>query len=303
MGEHSAIEWTDHTFNPWIGCTKVSPGCDNCYAERWDKRFAGAGRIYATSTAKQSATRWGPGKERALTSDINWRKPVVWSKKLRDLGGRSPRVFCASLADVFDNEVPDEWRVRLFRLIFDTSNLDWLILTKRIGMVARYLERDEIAKIVFKSGHARLGITVVNQDEAGRDIPKLLSVDAASRFLSIEPMLGPVSIFGKWHLIKVKRFGSAPIDWVIVGGETGPSARPMNPDWARIVRDQCGAVGVPFFFKQWGEFSPNWYNDNDGKKIEGSEWIDRSGRRKAGRSLDGVEHNEFPPSKVSKCLY
>lgn len=307
MAENTKIEWTDHTFNPFIGCTKVSPGCDNCYAENlMDTRM---GKVV-----------WGPKGERVRTSPANWNKPLKWNANHAAFfaeHGRRQRVFCASLADVFDNAVDPQWREDLFKLIEATPNLDWLLLTKRIGNVSNMLPVPfDFAKLY---PHVWIGATVVNQEEADRDIPKLLAVDAAVRFLSMEPLLGPVSI-GKWldpwtcadcefHGCEsdcgadgcsacgaddafsqgsdsckscgaddqaarpsCPRCGSHRsferdhgfkydseqtfIDWVIVGGESGPGARPMHPEWARSLRDQCTAAGVAFLFKQWGEWIP-----------------------------------------------
>lgn len=259
MGDASKIEWTDATFNPWIGCTKVSPGCDHCYAEAWDRRFAESGH----------AMRWGAGKQRRRTSDQNWRLPLRWNATHEAFfaeHGRRRRVFCASLADVFDNEVPPGWRADLFRLIEATPNLDWLLLTKRIGNAAQMM-------FLARGGHLPLlpnvwlGATVTDQAEAGRDIPKLLATPAAVRFVSIEPMLGDIRL-GSFlqrapsqafvdgrvtpDMPSWTRIGSTAIDWVIVGGESGPKARPMHPDWARSMRDQCSAAGVPFLMKQMG---------------------------------------------------
>lgn len=186
MSEHSRIEWCDATFNPWIGCTKVSPACDHCYAEAWDRRFAVSGH----------AMRWGAKAQRTRTSAANWRQPLRWNAQadaFEAAHGRRRRVFCASLADVFDAEVPAAWRAELFALIAATPRLDWLLLTKRIGNVARMIEAPGMQKCGLPP-HVWLGATVVNQAEADRDIPKLLATPAAVRFLSIEPMLGPVDL-------------------------------------------------------------------------------------------------------------
>lgn len=274
MAERSNIEWCDATFNPWIGCTKVSPACDNCYAERdFDLR--------------RHVVQWGAGQARKRTSYANWKLPRQWNAKpfyeCSHCGwrgdGSTPhiycsnthlkparrRVFCASLADVFDNEVPVQWRRDLFDLIAATPNLDWLLLTKRIGNV-----RSLYGEAYLDSAHPLppnvwLGATICNQAEADRDIPKLLATPAAVRFLSIEPMLGAIRL-GSWlqrspsaafvagkvtaTMPDWTRIGSTSIDWVICGGESGPHARPMHPDWARNLRDQCAAAGVPFFMKQ-----------------------------------------------------
>lgn len=276
------IEWADHTFNPWEGCTAVGPGCDHCYAEARNARFHGAGLV---------APNWGTGAPRRRTSEANWAKPKTWNtnrflacaactwrgepREAKRATGHSEtcpachgrlvparaRVFCASLADVFDNEVPVLWRIELMKLIVNTPNLDWLLLTKRIGNAADMLETAFRAVHAGREGWADnvrpnvwIGATVVNQAEVDRDLPKLLSVRAAVRFLSIEPMLGPINL---WPYIGPVVFTHLDpwdtergIDWVICGGESGSKARPMHPDWARSLRDQCEAAGVPFFLKQ-----------------------------------------------------
>lgn len=218
MGEGTKIEWADHTFNPWMGCTKVGPGCDNCYAEAlMDTRY---GRV-----------EWGAGKPRVRTSPSNWAKPRKWN---RDTPGAF--VFCSSLADVFDNEVPQAWRDDLFTLIAETPNLTWLLLTKRIGnapYMAEHLPRN-----------VAIGATMVNQQEYDRDRLKLANVRGlfglAFTFGSFEPLVGPVILDS-----------NAP-DWIIVGGESGPKARPMDLDWARSLRHQSAELGRVFNFKQVG---------------------------------------------------
>lgn len=253
MAENTAIEWADHTFNAWTGCTKVGPGCDGCYAEAWAKR--------------SGTVRWGSGEPRRRTTPANWRLPVKWNAQAA-AEGRRFRVFCSSLADVFDNEVPVEWRVDLFRLIAATPHLDWLLLTKRIGNAWPMML--EVAKRCGGGeqpmANVWLGATVVNQAEADRDVPKLLAVPARVRFLSIEPMLGPINLYRvalaegldlcalrgleRPHETAAYRTPLGRIDWVICGGESGPKARPMHPDWARSLKQQCQAAGVPFFMKQ-----------------------------------------------------
>src|SRR4051812_2161908 len=225
LAETTGIAWTDSTFNPWIGCTKVGPGCDHCYAEALDKRHRW-----------QGATHWGAGQARMRTSESNWRKPLAWNKaRLKD--GRTHRVFCASLADVFDNEVPEEWRGDLWRLIRATPALTWLLLTKRIGNVAR----------MHPGGHYEnvwLGATIVNAEEAERDAPKLLAVQGvAKRFVSYEPALGPVD----WTMYP-------GIDWIIVGGEStqGAKARPFWVSWASETIVRARAIGAAPFVKQLG---------------------------------------------------
>lgn len=288
MAENSAIEWTDHTFNPWIGCTKVGPGCDHCYAE--------------TLSRARLGVAWGPGQPRRRTKD--WAKPLRWNRqavKFAEAHGRKQRVFCASLADVFDNEVDPQWRRDLFEMIAATPNLDWLLVTKRIGNVWKMLAEIGIQHLPV---NVWLGITVVNQAEADRDVPKLLDASAAIRFLSIEPMQGEIILRSEWLEV---------LDWIICGGESGPGARPMHPDWARLLRDQCDVAGVAYLFKQWGEWAPSenctldctadtlifdetaktWRRSVDGGWI-GDQAMCRVGKKRAGRLLDGVEHNGFP---------
>ena len=216
MGENTKIEWADHTFNPWMGCTRVSPACDNCYAaDMMDTRY---GRV-----------RWGAGEPRVRTKD--WSKPRKWN---RDTPGAF--VFCSSLADVFDNEVDPAWRADLFNLILETPNLVWLLLTKRIGNVHRMVDR--------VPPNVALGATMANQEEYDRDRMKLVAArqttGALFTFGSFEPLLGPVILDG-----------FAP-DWIIVGGESGPNARPMNLDWARSLKQQSATLGRVFNFKQVG---------------------------------------------------
>lgn len=299
MADFTSIEWCDHTFNPWEGCQKVGPGCDHCYAEARNARFGGG-----------QAPNWGPGAPRRRTGKDTWDKPRKWQKRAAEFmaqHGRRQRVFCASLADVFDNQVPREWRDDLWSLIDATPDLDWLLLTKRIGNVGNMLPVPFDFERLYPN--VWIGATITSQAEADRDIPKLLDVPARIRFLSMEPLLGPVYLglcncdhgsrpgpggAGGVTCSHCAGAGGSMVDWVIVGGESGPGARPMHPDWTRSLRDQCAAAGVPFLFKQWGEWAPNWFNDDAGKKIAGTEWMDRLGRRMAGRVLDGIEHNGFP---------
>jgi protein gp37 len=262
MAENSKIEWCDHTFNPWTGCAKVSPGCDNCYAEGWSKR------------AGDKVGKWGAGAARVRTSAANWKLPLKWNKQA-EAEGRRYRVFCASLADVFDNMVDPQWRMDLYAMIRATPNLDWLLLTKRVGNVNGW------GLPVAGDGYSVLpnlwiGATIVNREEMLRDAPKLKGVPARIRFWSVEPMLGDL--------------GQVPADllpeWVICGGESGPHARPTQGAWATSLRDQCKAAGVPFLFKQWGEWAPCVPPMPDG--------MVRLGKKAAGRLLEGVTHDGYP---------
>jgi protein gp37 len=273
MAENTKIEWCDHTFNPWTGCTKVSPGCDHCYAEGWAKR--------------SGAVKWGAGEPRRRTTEGNWKLPHKWNRQAK-ADGRRYRVFCASLADVFDNAVDPQWRADLFWLIEQTPHLDWLLLTKRIGnahgmMRDAYAAIDPTADFPLPRPNVWIGATIVNQEEADRDIDKLDATPAAVRFLSMEPLLGPVDI-GFTRLWG--GMGRNGIDWVIVGGESGYGARPMNRAWAQSLRDQCARAGVPFLFKQWGEWMPCAQPPYDA--------MEKVGKFVSGRVLDGVTHDGYP---------
>lgn len=320
MSENSKIEWCDHTFNPWIGCTKVSPGCDHCYAER--ERASTVLRVV-----------WGAGNPRHRTAEATWNNPKRWNARHAEFfakHGRRQRVFCASLADVFDNAVDQEWRRDLFALIASTPNLNWLLLTKRIGnagdmIVDALLQQPGLsAAAPWPWPNVWLGATIVNQEEADRDIPKLLAVPARVRFLSMEPLLGPVDLASSgafWsdmngNIVDAPSRGLRGVDWVIAGGESGPGARPMHPAWARSLRDQCATASVPFLFKQWGEWCPRGPEsmgyplaDNaprrritdvgeSGQRLGargGSDcWMQRAGKRATGRRLDSRTHDEFP---------
>lgn len=287
MSEQTNIEWCDSTFNPWIGCTKVSPACDDCYAAR-------------STPARTLNVAWGANEQRRRTSASNWALPLRWNASAAQFHakhGRRQRVFCASLADVFDNQVPPEWRDDLWRLIEATPNLDWLLLTKRIGNAVNMLPVTSDFDRLYP--HVWLGSTICNQAEADRDIQKLLAVPARVRFLSIEPLLGPVDLMGTGKNPS-EATGLHLVDWVIAGGESGPRARPMSPDWVRKLRNQCFAAGVPFLFKQWGEWIP-MLGQAEGlivrpdKATTQDGWVmGWAGKKASGRLLDGVEHNEFP---------
>lgn len=382
MSANTTIEWCDHTFNPWEGCTKVSPGCDNCFAEARNRRFG-----------KGVAINWGPGALRRRTGDENWKLAKRWNSasesgwfmecvhcgwrglsnlshdcghcdKENTLIRARPRVFCGSLCDVFDNEVPAEWRQELFELIRATPHLDWLLLTKRIGNAKSMIEA---ALCNMDIGYAMdftswpfprpfpnvwLGATFVSQSEYDRDIHKLLAVPAARRFLSIEPMLSPIKLTSKGVIPADDegpiRFGymvgpddgksvlyptreealhKSGLHWVICGGESGQHARPMHPNWARFLRDQCISAEVPFFFKQWGSWieahsdkpTELVHLDSEAGLAKASECngfisqagdfvrsmkdactddpyrgMQRVGKKAAGRLLDGRLHNQFP---------
>jgi protein gp37 len=301
MAENSKIEWTHHTFNTHWGCTKVSPGCDNCYAENTGNRFG---------------VSWGAGAPRKTMSDSYWKQPIKWNKRAGEKGVRE-RVFCASMADVFDNEAPEGVRERLWQLIKETPHLDWLIVTKRIGNVPVMLGELN-GDFCNKSlpNNVWLGISVCTQKEADRDIPKLLDIPAKVRFLSIEPLLEHIDLTSIKALngIKVNSLVNGfagiingpymewnKIDWVIVGGESGHNARPVHPEWVRSLRDQCHQAGVAFLFKQWGEWQPVNQGELNvcGTDIKRFSFPDgyvttKIGKVESGRFLDNALHNDYP---------
>jgi protein gp37 len=345
MADTTNISWCDATFNPFIGCAKVSPACDGCYAEA----LMGVG-------GRMGRAVWGaPGAgagTRIRTSEANWRKPLAWDRKAKAAGAR-PFVFCASLADVFDNQVPAEWRRDLFDLIRATPHLTWLLLTKRPGNIVKLYQEAVSSEFCWCGKgtvspgktcdcgqfpklppNAAIGCTVVTQEEADRDIPKLLAAKAALNpafaFVSMEPLLGPVeltripwrhpdpppgppsppmflnALTGRVFASQMGRFVEtahrcAALDWVITGGETDQGshqARPSHPDWVRSLRDQCAAAGVAYHHKQNGEWlyrpemidarGPSAFRFDDGA------WMDKIGKKAAGRLLDGVRHDARP---------
>lgn len=272
---NTKIEWADHTFNPWLGCKEVSPACDHCYA-----------RVMAN---RLKLVQWGI--ERRRTSVQYWRQPLRWNREAEQSGKRQ-KIFCGSMCDVFDNQVDESWQADLFDLIHATPWLDWLLLTKRIGNARRHIDRNWGRYEEFPE-NIWLGITVCNQEEAYRDIPKLLSTPGACKyFLSMEPLLGHVEISRYLH----------QLSWVIVGGESGPHARPTHPGWVAFIRDQCHSAGIPFFFKQWGEWVDERelfcdYSGIERKKsfrFDGHTTVHRLGKREAGRLLGGYEYLSFP---------
>lgn len=220
MGEHTKIEWCHHTLNWWIGCTKLSPACDNCYAESLAERYG-----WVT---------WGPGEDRRQTTEGTRNKARKWDRDAARDGVRR-RVFCNSLSDVFDAEVPDAWRFDLMNMIELTPNLDYLVLTKRPQVAWKFFQRRLVPSNVW------MGTTVENNDMAGLRIPPLLGIRARRHFLSCEPLLEDLELDSLFL---------AELDWIICGGESGRHVRNMDVAWARSLRDQCQTAGVYFFMKQ-----------------------------------------------------
>lgn len=278
MGENTKIEWAHHTWSPWIGCQKTgSLACDHCYAE-------------AMMDTRLHQVEWGPHGERKLTSDAYWRQPLRWEREAA-ASGEQVRVF-PSLCDPFDNKAPKGARARFADLIRATPHLTWLLLTKRIGNATAMLAE------MFAEGvppNVWLGATVVTQQEADRDVPKLLTTLAAKWFLSMEPLMESVCLDLDW-LIGTRK--TPALDWVIVGGESGPSARAMRSGWVRSLRDQCAASGVYFLMKQWGEWLPfdqrEAFQFRNSVSLQDNGWAWRVGKSRAGRLLDGVQHDGVP---------
>ena len=336
LSDRSKIEWTDATWNPIIGCSPVSKGCDNCYAARMASRLSGD---YES-----------PGYYFDVIEKGRWNGETVRREpKFNPLTARKPRtIFVCSMGDLFHESVQDEWIDRVMAVIASAQNHRFMVLTKRPKRMLKYFDEmyrsldDRCCERAIRVLGAdmsyprpplknlALGVSVSSQEDAGRWVSILLRTQAAYRFVSYEPALGPVDFTTFSYMIdrqsydfnaltgkvvtKGGGFNIPEIDLVIMGGESGPNARPMHPDWARSVRDQCEAAGVPFHFKQWGEWHPEplgfseqrqaeprhlcWVTPDGrfsdigiGKKEDDSLLMYRAGKKKAGRFLDGQEHN------------
>lgn len=257
MAQLSPIEWTDHTFNPWWGCFKVSEGCAHCYADTFAKRYG--------------FNIWGPATKttRRTFGENHWNEPLKWNR-IAEAAGKRARVFCASMADVFEaHEAATTERPKLWRLIEQTPYLDWLLLTKRPQNMLEMNPWTQWPANVWAM------TSVENQAQAQARIPTLLEVPAKIHALSVEPLLDEVDL-KPW----IKR-----LDWVIVGGESGKGARPMQIAWVRRIRDLCIQAGVSFFFKQWGVWSPDPQNETT--MLKGT-------KKTSGRKLDGITWDEIP---------
>jgi protein gp37 len=254
MAENTSIEWCDHTFNPWIGCTKVSPACDHCYAE-------------VSTPARTMKIPWGSHAERHRTADSTWAMPERWNAQHEAFlaqHGRRQRVFCASLADVFDNQVPEQWRTDLFELIRLTPNLDWLLLTKRPQNIVRMVQTSGAIAgngTRYLPDNVWLGTTAEDQIRADQNINALLrtraELGARVLFLSAEPLLGPLDLVPYIHCDVANT-----LDWVIVGGESGPNARECQVSHIRGIVQQFKAAGLPVFVKQLGAQPRGWCASN-----------------------------------------
>jgi protein gp37 len=355
MAEASKIEWTDATVNFWWGCTKVSAACDHCYAETWSNRFSGA--------------HWGVGAPRRkikgarallhrLDNDYSEWAADFHSGHLPAGCGSRRRVFCMSMGDLFDKEVPIEWFVEAWQTIKACDRVDIIVVTKRLSMIERRLGEAGFSDWPL---HVWLLTSVHDQDSADRETRRLLGLKSKLGIptvgLSAEPLLGRIDL-RRWldptgihcldicadsrylvpeeiSYVEMSNHEVAPLcpkcgmvasatgydpglDWVIAGGESGPGARPSRPDWFRSLRDQCAAAGVPFFFKQWGMWAPSslgleiarasneervwrdgaWSGNMCAVEASAPDTMNRVGKRRAGRTLDGVEHNAFPEPRT-----
>lgn len=333
MGDNSNIEWTDATWNPIVGCSIVSPGCRECYAMKFAARMLDGNPKsphYAGTTQQSKAGPVWTGKvvlapEHIVTAPLRWKKPR--------------RIFANSMGDLFHEDCPDEWILDALTVMAIARQHTFQVLTKRAERMRHFMSNPDLLQEImvnwwsFDDGirgveawplpNVWLGVSVEDQKRADERIPDLLHTPAAVRFISAEPLLGDIDLAD--HLaLDTPLMGGIALHWVIAGGESGPNARPMHPDWARSLRDQCATAGVPFFFKQWGEWHPSDAHDpdchkacdrtpdavsRDGRRelrpIEAgrlignavsTEWVGmcRIGKRQAGRLLDGREHNDMP---------
>lgn len=282
MAENSKIEWTHHTFNPWWGCIRVSPACKHCYADTWARRLG--------------LDLWSAKSPRRFFSEAHWREPLKWNREAVADGVRR-RVFCASMADVFEKRRElDAWRDKLWPLIEETPALDWLLLTKRPEHVD--------AMVPWRASWPRnvwLGTTAENQHWANKRLPQLAATKARVKFVSAEPLLGAIDL-RSW-LARADAVDG--VNWVIAGGESGPHARPMNPAWAEELRDQCVAAGTAFHFKQWGHWGPEVESAPKSARtvqVYGRDGVPvtlfRLGKHATGRNLDGRTWDGLPRSYV-----
>ena len=333
MGDTTHIEWTDATWNPVTGCTRVSPGCVNCYID-WAPPFRVEGRHFTDRDGNRSHAIGATTGVRLHPDRLDW--------PLRKRSWRGKRGFVCSLADLFHDDVPDEYIARVFAVMALTPEVTYQVLTKRPARMRALLASGTFAGMVWRDvddpswplPNVWMGVTVEDQERADQRIPILLDTPAAVRWLSCEPLLGPVDLdatgMGVTGTSGPESRPSA-VDWVVAGGESGPNARPMHPSWARSLRDQCATAGVPFLFKQWGEWAPDEWIDEDGCRHVGRKpeardskslvmhpagmtaltpdnpfdpwehghpcWhtvMRRVGKKRAGRLLDGAQHDGYP---------
>jgi protein gp37 len=299
MGDNTAIEWSDATWNPTAGCSLVSPGCTNCYAMRVAHRLARMPEqreFYAGMTQESKAGPVWTGSVRLIEKALD--RPLHWT--------RPRRIFVNSMSDLFHEALPYAAIDKVFAVMALAPQHTFQVLTKRAERMRDYVGGFPDRRAIFDSHsgldyvtwplpNVWLGVSVEDQERADERIPHLLATPAAVRFLSCEPLLGPIEFSDVSRrsdaIEQLGRRALAGIGWVIAGGESGPNARPMHPDWARSLRDQCAAAGVAFFFKQWGEYAPA---TAVGETWRHPEVPQRVGKKRAGRLLDGRTHDEFP---------
>ncbi|RUU41464.1 phage Gp37/Gp68 family protein [Mesorhizobium sp. M6A.T.Ca.TU.002.02.2.1] len=351
MADKSAIEWTDATWNPIVGCSILTPGCTHCYA------MGMAARIEAMTAALQAKGGTGAPHYNGTTRKVNGK--AVWTGKLamapehiltEPLTWRTPRrIFVNSMGDLFHEDVPDEWIDKVFAIMALAPQHTFQVLTKRAKRMREYLTGSQPDHRIVAAQtqlnfripqhyqwphmpllNVWLGVSAERQQEAEERVHQLIHTPAAIRFVSAEPLLGPLDFTslctGHYFIdaLAGRKYHDAPegvhnateacakVDWIIVGGESGAGARPMHPAWARSIRDQCATAGVPFFFKQWGEFAPAfgldlrptglpWSGESQTAVARGTATAQqatrRFGKRRAGRLLDGIEHNAMPQAR------
>ncbi|WOR07332.1 phage Gp37/Gp68 family protein [Mycobacterium marinum] len=334
MADHTAISWADVTWNPVSGCTRISPGCDHCYIERTPPLRMAHRRFDGDGVGSTTGVQLHPER---LEIPLHWRKPR--------------KVFVCSLADLFHDEVPDEYIAHVFATMQSCAAHTFQVLTKRAARMHSLLNSDRFWEAVTDFGSILMGkrpsraqwwpdhglqhhylpnvwgmVTAENQGWAGKRIPLLLDTPFVVRGVSLEPLLGPIDLFGgfenpgpaivrtgvrtqvdgPWGPAEYDYGDQIGVDWVVTGGESGPGARPAHPDWFRSIRDQCQAAGVAFHFKQWGEWSPyppvgaeQSPQTYVSAKIHGGGCLCEQAPmwrvgKKAGRLLDGREHNDYP---------
>lgn len=340
MGDKTGIEWTNATWNPVRGCSRISAGCGGanhqggCYAEKIAARFSGPGQAYEGFAKRTPHGGTWTGKMALVENNLD--QPLRWKK---------PRmIFVNSMSDLFHENLPDEAIDRVFAVMALAPQHTFQVLTKRADRMRAYLTAragmgnasicrainmipnhlgNRHGALEMPLPNVWLGVSVENQEAADLRIPDLRQTPAAKRFISGEPLLGPVRLNHLLHCngcpgCYTLDCGDPGLDWVIVGGESGTNSRPMHPDWARSLRDQCASARIPFFFKQWGEWTPGENVERHSGTVKTAEWFDgrwlfseenlasddghiddepdlyQVGKKAAGSLLDGVEHKAFP---------
>lgn len=286
MADKTGIEWTDATWNPVTGCAKVSAGCKHCYAERNWPRMTKLVPAYAGRAFTNVATHAD-----RLLQPLSWKRPR--------------RIFVNSMSDLFHQDIHDDFIGMVFRTMARAPQHTFQVLTKRAERMQRLLTHPKMRGFVgdapWPLPNVWIGVSVEDQATADKRIPLLLDTPAAVRWISAEPLLAPIDLAE--HGL---HGGPGQLDWVVVGGESGPKARPMHPEWARGLRDQCAAAAVPFLFKQWGEWQPvhpsgasipgcgTTPQREPAFRFEHGHYFTKVGKKLAGRLLDGALHDGYP---------